>query len=453
MALEFHTYDDVMAYVRRFTDYERMVKVKPMAPYGVSRMERLLEFLGRPEQAFRAVHIAGTKGKGSTAAMVDAILRAAGLCSGLYTSPHVEHERERIQVDGQWISEPEIVRFISRMAPYLEQSLKDGETYAPTFFEIYTALAFLQFVERRVDYGVLETGLGGRLDATNVCQPVVCAITPIGFDHTDKLGETLDRIAWEKAGIIKDGVPVVCAPQDRRAMNSIVAAVEGRGCRLVQVGADVRYKVHDADATGSTVSVRTWREAHERLRVPLAGEHQALNAAMAVGLVEILRDQSAAITAEHVRAGLAALRWPARVEVLGTRPWVILDSAHNVPSALALRDALEHLFPCRRRFFVLAMSQDKDVEGILRVLAPLMDMVVFTKTSNPRAAEPADLAVRMAAVAPVASEVQADIQRALDRALALVEPQDLLCVAGSFYLAGTAREILSSLQAHKVQAR
>jgi len=449
MSTRFATYDEVMGYVRRFTDYERMVKVKPMAPYGVTRMERLLEWLGHPEARFPAVHIAGTKGKGSTAAMVASILRAAGLTVGLYTSPHLLHERERIMIDGRWISEPEVLALVNRMAPYLDLAQRDGETYAPTFFEIYTTLAFLLFAEHEADYGVLETGLGGRLDATNVCRPVVCGITPIGFDHMEKLGNTLDRIAWEKAGIIKEGVPVVCAPQDRRAMNAIVAAAEGRACRLICVGDDVRSTLTRSDAAGCEFGIRTWRGEYQGLRVPLAGEHQVTNAAVAVGLIEVLREQGAPVGPPHVAEGLATLSWHGRIDAVEQQPWLILDSAHNVPSAQALRKTLASAFPCRRRIFVFGIAEDKDVDGVLRTLAPMMDEAVFTKANNPRASDPAALAEKMAGIARIPTSAAPDIAAALERARQSATPNDLICVTGSFYLAGEVQLLLNRATTEK----
>jgi len=442
-------YDDVMGYIRRFTDYERMVKVAPLPPYGITRMAGLLTSLGNPERKLRAIHIAGTKGKGSTAAMVASILRSARLKAGLYTSPHLVDVRERIMVNGEWITEEEVVDFANQMAPYLNQALVNGETYAPTFFEIFTAMTYLHFVKQEVDYAVLEPGLGGRLDATNVCLPVVCGITAIGYDHTDKLGDTLDCIAWEKAGIIKKGVPVVTSPQDQLAMNSIFAAAEGRGCRLITVGKDIIVSNPMSGRDGNRFSIETWQSKYEDLYVPLLGEHQATNAATAVGLIEVLREQGAAITEKHVRDGLATLSWHGRIDIVSEKPWVIIDSAHTIASAKALCKVLSDAIPCQRRVFLVGIAKDKDVDGVLKTLAPVADEMIFTKTNSPRSSEPADLSDKMREIAAIPTTIEPDIAKAIDRALSKAGEQDLVCVTGSFYLAGDVKLRLESKQKQK----
>jgi dihydrofolate synthase/folylpolyglutamate synthase len=221
----FKNCDEALDYLYHFTDYERTVKPRAAATsiFGLSRMNQLLDFLDHPERHLPSVHIAGTKGKGSTAAMTAAMLQRAGARVGLYTSPHVESVRERIMVNGEWISEGRLAAHVNRMHPYLAESLRTHEKYTPTFFEIFTAAAFLDFLAEGVDYAVLEVGLGGRLDATNVVTPLVCGITSVSFDHMDKLGETLTLIAGEKAGILKPGVPAVVAPQESEALSAIRA--------------------------------------------------------------------------------------------------------------------------------------------------------------------------------------------------------------------------------------
>ena len=247
MSGPFTSCDETLDYLYRFTDYERMTKPRAAATsiFGLKRMNQLLDYLGHPEQQLRVVHIAGTKGKGSTAAMTAAILQRAGTSVGLYTSPHVLSVRERIMVDGAWIAPERVVAHVNRMYDYLHESLKTSEKYTPTFFEIFTAMAFLEFVAQGVYYAVLEVGLGGRLDATNVVRPLVCGITHVSFDHTDKLGDTLALIAGEKAGILKPGVPVVVAPQEPAALGAIQSRAEAVGAPVRLVCLEVEIDVFE----------------------------------------------------------------------------------------------------------------------------------------------------------------------------------------------------------------
>ena len=247
MSGPFTTYDEALNYLYRFTDYERMAKPRDAATsaFGLARMNQLLAFLENPGANLRVVHIAGTKGKGSTAAMTAAMLQRAGARVGLYTSPHVESVRERIMVNGTWIAEDRVVAHLNRMYPYLQESLKTNEKYTPTFFEIFTAMAFADFLGEGVDFAVLEVGLGGRLDATNVVTPAVCAITRIGYDHTDKLGDTLTLIASEKAGILKPGVPAVVAPQEPEALAAIRQRARNLGVPLRLVGQEIALAADD----------------------------------------------------------------------------------------------------------------------------------------------------------------------------------------------------------------
>ena len=330
----FLTWDDALQFLYHFTDYERMAKPRDTATsiFGLARMNQLLDLLGNPQHSLRVVHVAGTKGKGSTAAMTAAILQQAGASVGLYTSPHVLSVRERIIVDGLWIPEHRLTAHVNRMHPYLRDSLKTREKYTPTFFEIFTAAALLDFVAQRVDYAVLEVGLGGRLDATNVVSPLVCAITPVSFDHTDKLGDTLAQIAGEKAGILKRRVPAVVAPQQPEALEAIRRRARALDAPLRLVGRDVALTCQ-----GEGFEVATARRRYPGLRVALLGSHQRTNAAAAVALAEqALAATGRPLSPEPVRRALASLRWRARIETVATRPTVVVDGAHNVASARVL---------------------------------------------------------------------------------------------------------------------
>ena len=443
MADPLKTFDDVMQYLCHFTDYERMVKPRESATslFGLGRMNALLDFLGNPQRQLRTVHVAGTKGKGSTAAMAAAILQHAGARVGLYTSPHVECVRERIMIGGLWIPEERLAAHVNRMRPYLDASLKTSGQYTPTFFEIFTAAAFLDFLAEGADLAVLEVGLGGRLDATNVVTPAVCGITHVSFDHTDKLGDTLTLIAGEKAGILKPGVPVVVQPQSPDAFAAIRVRAEAMGAPLRLVGRDIQL-IDEPPG----FAVATPRRRYGGLAVPLRGRHQRINAAAAVALAEEAAEATPwRLEGPAVREGLGALHWRARIEVVAERPTVVVDAAHNVASARALIDTLTTEFTWRRLLLVVGVAGDKDVDGVLRELAPPASFVVLTRSHSPRACPPAELLERLRAIRDVEAVACDEPAEALAIARRRAEPDDLVCVTGSFYLAG---EILEALGSH-----
>ena len=428
----FTSYNDALDYLFHFTDYERMHKVKKATSiFGLDRMTRILAHCGNPHEKLRTVHIAGTKGKGSTAAMLASILRNAGRSVGLYTSPHLLDIRERIQVDGEWIAEDAVTAILSRLHPYLEEATRDGDTYAPTFFEIFTTIAFLHFLEQDVDVAIIEVGLGGRLDATNVVRPEACAITPISFDHTDKLGTELSQIAGEKAGIIKEGVPVVSGVQQPEALAAIRARAAELDAPVRLVGEDVTV----ADGPGDAFSVRTWRRELSDLHLSLLGRHQRDNAATAVGLAELLCEGGSEISDACVRDGLASLRWPGRIQLVASDPDVVIDGGHNVASITALLDTLAAL-PPKTTTFVVGIAADKDVDAVLRLLAPQAEAFVVTRTSNPRAADTADLKASLEALGAENVTEAATPAAALDLARSQTPPSGRICVTGSMYLAG-----------------
>ncbi len=427
----FRSYREALDYLFHFTDYERMHRVtKATSLFGLSRMNKLLDYCGDPHLQLRTVHIAGTKGKGSTAAMLASILRTAGLKVGLYTSPHLTDIRERIQVNGQWIPEDDITRYLSRLRPYLEVAERGGDTYAPTFFETFTVLSFLHFLEQRADVAVVEVGLGGRLDATNVLRPLACAITPVSFDHMDKLGTELPQIAGEKAGIIKSGVPVVSGVQRSDALAVIRARCAELGAPLHVVAEDITLR-----AQSDRFSVKTWRRQIGGLTVPLIGRHQRENAATAVGLAELLCEAGHPISAESIRDGLRSLRWPGRIQTVARDPEIIVDGAHNTASIEVLVEALATL-PPRRTIFVLAIARDKDIPAMLRLLAPHGADFIVTKTGNPRAADPAGLKKLLEELGAKSIHAAETPAKALDLARSHAGPADRICFTGSMYLAG-----------------
>jgi dihydrofolate synthase/folylpolyglutamate synthase len=426
-------------------NYER--RAPAPADFKLDGFRALLARLGDPHRRLRIVHVAGSKGKGSTSAMLAAALGRAGYRTGLFTSPHLCRVEERFQVNGQPITAAELSALLLEVRDAARRS-----PVPPTFFEVATAAGFLHFVRRRVDVAVLEVGLGGRLDSTNVCRPAVALITSISFDHTDLLGDRLASIAREKAGIVKPGRPVVSGATAPEARAVIEQVCRDRRAPLAQLGIDFRYRYEpgwsDADETRPPrVEVATRRRRWPVFELGLLGEHQAANAAVAVACVESLREQGWHLPDAAVAAGMAEVAWPARLEVVGRRPLVVLDCAHNVASAAALAQTLSTSFAPGRRWLVFAGSSDKDLAGMFRVLAPLFEHAFLTRNSdNPRSVPPDQLAGLLRAACDLPATVcpsPADAWRAAcDRA----GPDDLICVTGSVFLAGELRPMLLPAQ-------
>jgi dihydrofolate synthase/folylpolyglutamate synthase len=441
------TYQSALEYLFSSTDYEKMQHVRYNADtFSLDRMRRLLAGLGSPEKRFRSVHVTGTKGNGSTAAMVHAVALEANLKAGLYTSPHLVDIRERIRVGRDDIARQDLARLIHAARPHIEALRAEGDP--ATFFEIFTALAFMHFADAGADLVAAEVGLGGRLDATNVLAPDVAVITAVSIDHVEQLGGTLASIAGEKAGIVKPGVPCICQPQEAEALAVIEEACRRAGSPLVLVGRDVTYQwqpAAEAGRPGGRLTVRTPLRAYEDLFVPLMGEHQALNASAAIAAAERAAPLAPHLTVGLVRRALAGVVWPGRMELLPGTPDVLLDGAHNRASLEWLMEGLRRHFAGRRLVFVFAAAADKDVDGMLEVLARAAGGadIVLTRTSNPRAADPADLAARFARAAGHGGQVAPDVAAALRAARGLAAPDALVVVTGSLYLVGEAKEMIS----------
>jgi dihydrofolate synthase/folylpolyglutamate synthase len=418
------TYDEAISFWYGRINYE--VRSAKPGDLKLERMRALLARLGDPHDRVRLVHVTGTKGKGSTCAMLASVLRAAGYRVGLFTSPHLEHVEERVQVDGVPISRAELAARMAEVAPVVRE-LEAGGAPGITFFEIGTALGFLHFCYRRCDIAVIEVGLGGRFDSTNVCNPLVSVITNVGLDHTAQLGNTLEAIAYQKAGIIKPRVPVV-------------SGVTQDGPREVirKVAAEMNAPLWESEAFS--------RDA--KRSVPgLLGAHQRVNAAVAVATVERLRDAGMPISDAAVVKGLADVDWPARIEVVSRNPVVILDTAHNVPSAEALVNTLRESFPdCRTKRVIFAVSSDKHFAEMLRILATYFDHFYLTKYgNNPRCVPPEKLAATLAEVAAGKPfTTHATSGEAWAAARAATGQFDLVCVTGSVFLAGELRSVLSA---------
>ncbi len=392
---------------------------------------RLLGRLGNPQESFDAVLVAGTNGKGSIAALIASVLGRAGYRVGLYTSPHLVDVRERIQVGGRLISRGDL----RERAGEVREAVREDVTY----FEFTTALAFLHFLRAGVDVAVLEVGLGGRLDATNVVRPKVGVISNISLEHRAYLGRRLADIAREKAGIVKPGGRLVTAARQKAVLETLEAIARERGARIYRVGRDIRVRVR-GDGVFSYFGLE--RNIPE-LRLGLRGRHQVINAACAVGAVELLEGGGFRVDEESIREGIAACRWPGRLEVLRENPAVVIDGAHNPAGASSLRKALEEDFPRRRLILVFGVLSDKDHRGMLRRLVPLADHVIVTRPREDRALPPG-VAARFVRGMGKRVEVVEKSEQALAHALALAGKDDLVLVTGSLYLVGEARSRLAA---------
>lgn len=444
-------YQATLDYLYRFVDYS-LTKADRYSPeqFDLGRMRLFVEQLNRPENAYPIIHVAGTKGKGSVSALCASALQAAGYRTGLYTSPHLVDYAERIQVNRQPIAHSDLISLLEEIKPLLE-----GETHLTTF-EITTALAFLYFARQKVDAAVIEVGLGGRLDATNVVTPSVSVITSLSYDHTQFLGSTLSEIAAEKGGIIKPGVPVVLAPQTEEARLVIERIAAERGSPLIQVGRDYLFaELSRSLFSGQTLQVWPVQEQGHvdefiesggldeweplRLTIPLLGHHQVENAATAYVALQVFRQRALPLSEAAIRDGFTQVSWPGRFEILQRYPPVVLDCAHNRDSALKLRLALDDYFPAVPVILVFGASEDKDIEGMFTELMPRVQRVIATRSIHPRAADPqimVDLAHRSGRPAKVVENVE----DALQEAMRLADGEAMVLVTGSIFVAAGARD-------------
>ena len=427
-------------------DHERATLVGPRQKviYDLRRMEALLERLGDPQGQARTVHVAGTKGKGSTAAFCDAALHAAGYRTGFYSSPHLHSFRERIRRNTQPVTKAEFAGLVEQVWPHLEWVSQHSGLGRVTLFEIMTAMGFHCFAGAGVDFQTIEVGLGGRLDATNVVRPDVAVITSISRDHTAILGDSLAQIASEKAGIVKPGAVVVVAPQSEEVLPVIDAACRRMDARPVHVGADVTWEGGAADSEGQCLRVRGRLDEYE-LRIPLLGSYQMENAATAVAALEALREQGHAIPADAIRRGFAGTAWPCRMEVLSRSPLVVADGAHNLYSIDALLESLPRYLSYRRLVLVAGFSRDKSVAEMVRRLAEARPLVFATGSRHPRSLAPRVVAARFQALGTAAVEVPTP-EQALTEALEVAGPEDLVLATGSLFLAAEVRETMLGIE-------
>jgi dihydrofolate synthase/folylpolyglutamate synthase len=468
----FHDRQSALAFLLGRIDYERTQKVPYRSrDFKLDRMRDLMARLGNPQESYRAVHIAGTKGKGSTAVMVAAILSAAGYRTGLYTSPHLEQLEERFVIDGQQCPEADLVRLLGRIHPEVleldQRAVANGNRPGPTYFEITTAAALLYFQWQQVDCAVLEVGLGGRLDSTNVCRSAVSIITSISLDHMRQLGNTLAAIAREKAGIIRPGVPVVSGVLQDEPQQVIRQIASERRAQLLHLNHDFGFRSRPApqaepsDAAANALTDPTnrftyWEQVDgvsfelPEVQTPMLGRHQAANASVALAAVRQLQRDGWHVPSDAVRRGLSQATCPARIEVACLRPQIILDAGHNRASIEALLEVLKARTVHGQRILVFATSVDKDIHGMLAELLPQFDHIVLTRyLNNPRAVDPVTMEQLCRQICSETGSGMPSLQVCVDPAEAWdviksrAKPADLVCVTGSFFLAAEIRPHLA----------
>jgi len=427
-------YTVAVSFLAGLTDYE----VSPATAYNavnydLRRVEMLLRRLGQPQMGRMTVHIAGTKGKGSTAALVSSILISAGYRTGLFTSPHLYSWQERIAVDGRPVTKKTFAGLAGAVREHVLSINSRARFGRITTFEALTAMAFLYFRACKAEFQVLETGMGGRLDATSVAQPEVCILTSISLDHTAILGDNLSKIAVEKAGIIKPGCTVISAPQKAEVLTVIKRTCRSVGAELVLAGRDITWTRICGALTGQSIAARG-RNGIYTLRLPLLGDYQMENACLAVAAAEALQRRGARISTGHIATGLKSVQWPARLQILHKSPLIVIDGAHNTYSINSLLESVKKYLPHRRLIVIFGSSSDKDIEGMAKALAASAWKVLVTSSCHPRAAS-SELLAEIFQSQGVTVDIRRNAAQALSAAYSASEEDDLILATGSLFLA------------------
>ncbi|MBU4510031.1 bifunctional folylpolyglutamate synthase/dihydrofolate synthase [bacterium] len=431
------TYTEALDYIYDLTKYG--IKL------GLKNINYLLSLLGEPHKKLKVIHVAGTNGKGSTSFLVSSILQSDGYKVGLYTSPHLVDFTERIKINNKPIDREKVSELLERIKPSIDKVANTPSYGHPTFFEVITSMAFLYFFEEQVDFLVLEVGLGGRLDATNVCDPLISVITHIDYDHMDKLGNSLKEIAREKGGIIKPEGIVISSNQYEEAYNEIKKIAEEKNSLIYSVGREIIYKIEKSDIKGVIFDLKGIYHEYKNLHTPLLGRHQADNAAAAITTVEALKIKGINISEKAIRDGLEKVKWTGRLEIIQNNPTLVLDGAHNPSGVKVVRDALKEIFSYHRLILVLAIFADKDYKKMIEILAPNADLIIATKAKNPRATPPQIIAKEAAQyIEQYKIIVTENIPQAINCALSNSKKDDLICITGSLYTVGEAKRYFNS---------
>jgi dihydrofolate synthase/folylpolyglutamate synthase len=408
---------------------------------GLENIRILLELLGNPHKELKIIHIAGTNGKGSTSSFISSILKEARYNVGLFTSPYLEKFTERIRINEECISEEDLARITSTVKENVEKMIENGYNH-PTEFEIVTAIAFVYYYQKKVDYVVLEVGLGGRYDSTNIIdKSIASVITPISMDHMDILGDSINKIAWEKAGIIKDNGLVICFPQEQEAQDVIERVVKEKKGELITVPID-NISLTEIGPTGSRFNFSYNTKTFEDLQINLLGSHQVFNASIALTTILVLKEKGLVdVTDYSIINGLRKAQWKGRLEILKEKPSFIIDGAHNLQGAQALRNSIKNLFKFNKLILGIGILGDKDVEKIVKELVTIADAIVITEANNPRALKAEELA-KIVSKYNNNYFIEKDIEKAVEKALNISDKEDLIVFSGSLYLIGDIRRII-----------
>ena len=436
-------YLNALHHILSLTDYERVGTITSVPRTDLRRTELLLENLGSPHLAQPTIHVAGTKGKGSTAAMITSILSSGDCRVGLYTSPHLHSFRERIRINNCVVSEIEFAALVESIWPILNKIANNHNVGAITTFELLTAMAFKYFRQREVDFQVIEVGLGGRLDSTNVVIPKVCGITSISLDHTAILGDTIGLIAQEKAGIIKPGAKVVTSPQTPEALSVIRQACKTNGVELTIVGEHISWQKGKHDLYGQDFRIFSPTNEYS-LRTPLLGEHQIENAATAFGVVEAIADHGFTISKDSIVKGLQLVQWPGRLEIISYQPLIAVDGAHNTYSLERLRAALKDYLNTSKVVIVVGVNNDKNLPEMVKEMANISSDVIITRSRHPKAStiEAMSSAFSRVGVRAAGNE---SVDKAIEEAVEIAGSGGLVLVTGSLFLVAEAKEAVQGI--------
>lgn len=426
------TYTKALDYIYDLTKYG--IKL------GLKNINYLLYLLGEPHKKLKIIHVAGTNGKGSTCSLISSILQSSGYKVGLYTSPHLVDFTERIKINHKSISRKKVSELLERIKPSIKKVANTSYYGHPTFFEVITSMAFLYFFEEQIDFLVLEVGLGGRLDATNVCEPLISVITHIDYDHMDKLGNSLEEIAREKGGIIKPEGIVISSKQYEEAYNEIKKIANKKNSLIYSTGKEINYKIVKSDINGVIFDLKGIYHNYKNLHTPLLGRHQADNATTAITTIEALKIKGLNISEKAIRDGLEKVKWVGRLEIIQNNPTLILDGGHNPNGVKIMQQSLVEIFSYHRLILVIAIFADKDYKKMIQILAPTADFIIATKVKSPRATPPQIIAKE--AVQYIDKNkiiVTESIPQAIRCALSNSKKDDLICITGSLYAVGEAK--------------
>jgi dihydrofolate synthase/folylpolyglutamate synthase len=444
-------YSQAMAYIKNTAKFGSKL--------GLERTEKILELLGDPHKKLKCIHIAGTNGKGSTTAMITKILVEAGYKVGSYISPFIEEFEERMQINNENISKDDLSDIVTRVSKAVDTVVALGYSN-PTEFEIITCAGFLYFYENKVDFAVVEVGIGGRLDSTNVITPILSVITSVSLDHTQILGDTIDKIAFEKAGIIKNGIPVIMFPQQKQSEEVIEKTCQERNCKLIKVSTDSSLflgkenlqqvaitsmggELYNNNTITQRIKVQTLKSDYI-IELALLGKHQLLNCSVVIHAIEELIEQGFKISKDSILMGLKSVKWPARLEVMNKKPLVVIDGAHNVDGIKNLTESIDMYFNYNKVILILGILADKEVAEMIKTIVPKASRIITVTPHSDRAELSEELKVEVEKYTTNCEAIE-DYEEAYRKALSYCGEEDLLLVAGSLYMAGDMRKIIRNI--------